>query len=93
MYKTEEQKQAEFKAAVVEKAREIIARHKEVGQPTAQAARQVWAALRDAKTWSIVEGPKPNDGEYPRDPNWQEPEEVWQMVPEIVKKADGDRAD
>jgi hypothetical protein len=39
----------------------------------------VWAALVTAPTWSVV------TTEHP-DPNWREPEEVWTVTPQVVKR-------
>jgi hypothetical protein len=85
MYTSDEQKREALKAFVVAKIREQIKLHQEIGTATGDTAKAVWEALRDSPTWSIVEGPKPNEGEHPRDPDWREPEEVWRMVPEILR--------
>jgi hypothetical protein len=79
MHLTDEQKRELVKAAVVTKARDLIA-HKEEIAATRAAAQTIFQALRDAPTWQIVYAEKPED--------FTEPEEIWSQPVEIVTRAD-----
>ena len=72
----EEQRQI-LRAAVAADVRRML-QDREALQEKASTMRQVWAALRDAPTWSIVHNDKPENG--------QSFDELWSMKPTVTKR-------
>lgn len=73
---TDEQRQ-QLKAAVIATARDMINRREELSDQ-ANTARQIWQALAQAPTWSIVHVEQPEDGPLP--------DENWSVTPTVIKK-------
>lgn len=72
----EEQRQI-IRAAVAADVRRMLA-DREALQEKALTMRRVWAALRDAPQWSIVQNDKPE--------NSQSFDELWSMKPTVTKR-------
>lgn len=73
---TEEQRQ-QLKAAVIATTRDMLGRREELAAQ-ALTARQVWQALAQAPTWSIVNVVPPDDGPLP--------DENWSVTPTVNKQ-------
>lgn len=75
---SDEERRAWLKQAVINDARQLLGRHPEL-RAIESSARDMFAALVDAKTWHLNKGPEPTK-------DWKEPDEIWSLKPNVTRR-------